>query len=237
VVFEHAGGARAATTTSVLQSTNLKPEAPPQFDLYFPLKKGTALTYSWQNTKYLTVPSVQRFTIDQVVNTSGRFTAKSVSGPIAVAAAYGFNAGPEGVVNLWALTHAALGKTKLPPLGPAAAPPNRRRHFSTPFDLMEFGFNPIVPPDVTTGSTWSAASQGRDFSIYGVTGTSKVLGILPVTVPAGTFRALVVQTTLKQPGFPFGSGVRTSWFAPGKGLVKLVFRHGDGSVSTVQLVR
>ena len=58
-----------------------------------------------------------------------------------------------------------------------------------------------------------------------------------VTVPAGTFQALVVQSKLEQPGFKFGSGVRTSWFAPGKGLVKLVFRHGDRSVSTVELLK
>jgi hypothetical protein len=38
-------------------------------------------------------------------------------------------------------------------------------------------------------------------------------------------------------GFKFGSGTRTSYFAAGKGLVKLVFRHGDGSTSVVELVR
>jgi len=42
-----------------------------------------------------------------------------------------------------------------------------------------------------------------------------------------------VTSSLEQAGFPFGSGTRTCWFAPGVGLVKLVFRHGDGSVSTV----
>ena len=57
-----------------------------------------------------------------------------------------------------------------------------------------------------------------------------------VKVPAGTFKALVVTSTLTQPGFPFGSGTRTMWFAPDKGLVKLVFKHGDGSVSTVELI-
>ena len=56
-------------------------------------------------------------------------------------------------------------------------------------------------------------------------------------VPAGTFQALVVRSTLKQTGFPFGSGTRTSWFAPNRGLVKLCFQHGDGSVSTVELVK
>jgi hypothetical protein len=27
------------------------------------------------------------------------------------------------------------------------------------------------------------------------------------------------------------------WFSPTRGLVKLVFRHGDGSVSTVVLIK
>jgi hypothetical protein len=64
-----------------------------------------------------------------------------------------------------------------------------------------------------------------------------VLGVQKVTVQAGTFQALAVRTTLVQAGFPYGSGTRTSWFAPGKGLVKLVFAHGDGSVSTVELTK
>jgi hypothetical protein len=54
-----------------------------------------------------------------------------------------------------------------------------------------------------------------------------------VHVPAGTFRALVVRSTLTQQRYSFGSGIRTCWFAPGEGLVKLVFAHRDGSVSTV----
>jgi hypothetical protein len=58
-----------------------------------------------------------------------------------------------------------------------------------------------------------------------------------VNVPAGRFRALVVRSTLRQRGFAFGSGTRTCWFAAGKGLVKLVFAHRDGSVSTVVRVK
>jgi hypothetical protein len=46
-----------------------------------------------------------------------------------------------------------------------------------------------------------------------------------------------VRSSLVQPGFPYGSGTRTCWFAPGKGLVKLVFAHGDHSTSTVVLVK
>jgi len=64
-----------------------------------------------------------------------------------------------------------------------------------------------------------------------------VLGIQTVKVPAGTFKALALESKLSQSGFPFGSGTRTSWFVADKGLVKLVFKHGDGSVSTVQLLK
>jgi hypothetical protein len=56
-------------------------------------------------------------------------------------------------------------------------------------------------------------------------------------VPAGTFRALAISSTLTQRGYRWGSGTRTEWFAPGRGLVKLVFKHRDGSVSLVQLIK
>lgn len=45
------------------------------------------------------------------------------------------------------------------------------------------------------------------------------------------------QGTLSQKGFPFGTGRREAWFAAGKGLIKLVFSHRDGSVSTVERLR
>ncbi len=62
-----------------------------------------------------------------------------------------------------------------------------------------------------------------------------MLGLRKVTVPAGTFTALVVQSTLKQAGFPFGSGTRISYFAPNKGLVKLVFRHDGHLLAGLQV--
>jgi hypothetical protein len=113
----------------------------------------------------------------------------------------------------------------------------RRRHFFTPLDLMIYGMNPILEAYPQAGQSWSAANPSRDFSVFGVTGTTTVLGLRKVKVPAGTFTALTISSVLKQPGFPFGSGTRTSYFADGKGLVKLVFRHGDGSTSTVDLIK
>lgn len=236
VEFQHAG-ADAPLTTSMLQSTNLAPSAPPPDGDYFPLVRGMKLKYSWSNTKHLKKPSVTQFVVDQVANGSARVSAKSVSGPIKIAAAYGFTLRTDGVTSLWAATQSAT-KLKFPPLGPKSAPVKQRRHFVTPFDLMIFGFNPILPPYGTPQTSWSAVVPSRDYSVFGVTGTSVVLGVQSVTVPAGTFpNALVVSSTLSQPGYPYGSGTRICWFAPDKGLVKLVFRHGDGSVSTVKLLR
>jgi hypothetical protein len=161
---------------------------------------------------------------------------KNVSGPIHVAGSYVYSTRTDGVTNIAAATKAAT-LAKLPPLGPKALPKDQRRHFFTPFDLMDFGMNPILTAYPSAGDSWSTKPNSRDFSVYGVNGSSKILGIQTVHVPAGTFQALVVQSTLNQPGFSFGSGTRTSWFAPDKGLVKLVFHHGDRSTSTVVLLK
>ena len=58
-----------------------------------------------------------------------------------------------------------------------------------------------------------------------------------MTVRGKRYKAVAIRSRLTQSGHKFGSGTRTAWFAPGKGLVKLVFKHADGSVSTVERVR
>jgi len=233
VVFRHAGGTGAPVTTAVLQSTNQKPKTPPPDVSYFPLKAGIKGSYRWTNARHLKKPEVQSFKVEQAANGSGRLSVSSVSGPIKTKGAYIFTLRADGLSNLAGASSAAT-LLKLPPLGPRALPEKKRRHFFTVFDLMDFGFNPVVPPVAAAGSTWSADPESRDFDVYGAYGTARVLGEQTVHVPAGTFKALAIRTTLKQPGFPWGSGERTSWFAPGKGLVKLVFRHADGSVSEVE---
>jgi len=236
IVFDHAGGNKAPTTTVMLLSTNQTPAPPPTDVDYFPFTKGQTLTYRWTNSKYLTKPEVQQFKVDAVVNGSARFTVKDVSGPIKVAGSYGFSKRLDGVTNLWGNTQSAT-LLKFPPLGPSFAAPSNRRHIVTPFDLMTFGFNPVVPAYPAAGDTWSADQPSRDFTTYGVTGQAKVLGVQTVKVPAGTFHALAVVTNMTESKFPYGSGLRETWFAPGKGLVKLVWKHADGSVSTVELLK
>jgi len=236
MTFEHSGGSDAPITTSELQSTSLKPKMPPSDINYFPLTKGLKLKYRWTNTRWVKKPSVQVGTLDEVVNNSARFTFQHVSGPIKVAGSYGFSTRTDGVTNIWGLTKAATA-IRFPGLGPKSLPTGKRRHFFTPFDLMNFGFNPVLPAYPTTGAVWGSKNPSRDYSTFGVNGSSKIVGVQKVKVPGGTFNALVVRSSLSQPGFKFGSGTRTSWFAPDKGLVKLVFRHGDGSVSTVVLLK
>jgi hypothetical protein len=236
IEFQHAGGTDAPTTTAVLSATNQLPGIAPPDANYFPLVKGKAKRYSWTNPKHLKTPSIQDVTVSQTANNSARVDVKHVKGPIRVAASYGFALRSDGLTNIWAASQAAT-LAKFPPLGPSFLKPDRRRHFFTPLDLMIYGMNPVLEGYPQAGQTWASVNPSRDFSVFGVNGTTTVLGVRTVKVPAGTFQALAVRSVLKQPGFPFGSGTRTSYFVDGKGLVKLVFSHGDGSTSTVELIK
>ena len=236
VVFQHAGGATAPVTIAVLQSTNQTAKPPPSDVNWFPMRKGLKGTYRWTNAKHLAKPEVEKFVIDQVANGSSRLLVNCLSGPIRCAGLYFLTQRTDGLTNISATVKAA-SLAKFPPLGPAALPATKRRHFFTPFDLMSFGINPVLGEYPVAGDAWSVGAGSSEFAVYGVTGKSTVLGVQKVTVPAGTFRALAVRTTMKQRGFPFGSGTRTSWFAPDRGLVKLQFKHGDGSTSLVELTK
>ena len=52
-----------------------------------------------------------------------------------------------------------------------------------------------------------------------------MLGTQTVRVRGKQYKAVAIRSRLTQAGHRFGSGTRTAWFAPGKGLVKLVFKH------------
>jgi hypothetical protein len=231
--FRHTGG---ELTRSELQKTNLKPKPlPPEADP-LPLNTGTHATFRWRNSKHMRQWSRQRFTVSQVVNGSARVDVKRLSGPINVVGSYLFSTRLSGITNLAIRTQAQTRAT-FPPLGPRSGGATGHRHFFTPYDLMTYGFNPVIPAYGAKGQTWHSSPDSKDWQIYGVTGVSKLIGRHRIHTPAGRFRAIGVRSTLRQKGYPFGSGTRTSWFAPGTGLVKLVFRHRDGSVSTVERLK
>jgi hypothetical protein len=233
ITFRHSGG---AVTTAELRSTSLQPQAAPPSTSWFPLDLGSKAVFDWRNSKWMTKRSRQRFTVSQVSNGTARVDVKSVKGPIRVTGAYVFTRRLDGVTALQGVTRSA-SLARFPPLGPRRLPVRQRRHLVTPYDLMAFGLNPVLPAYPAKGQSWRADRHGRDFKVFGVTGSSRVIGTRKIRVPAGRFRAIGVVSHLRQRGFRYGSGARTSWFAPGRGLVKLVFRHADGSVSTVVRVR
>ncbi|MCW2967839.1 MAG: hypothetical protein JWM71_1611 [Solirubrobacteraceae bacterium] len=233
IIFHHTSG---ETTQSDLLSTSLTPVPAPSDVNLLPLIAGKSGTFRWRNSRHMKTWSVQKLTVSQVVNNSARVDVKNVSGPIKVAGSYAFSTRLSGITNISAFTKAAT-KAKFPKLGPRGAAAADRRHFFTPYDLMVYGFNPVLEVQPVTGDTWRSSRDGRDWQVFGVTGVSTVLAPKLIKTPAGKFLAVGVRTRMTQAGYPFGSGTRTSWFAGDKGLVKLVFDHGDGSVSTVERLR
>jgi hypothetical protein len=233
IVFRHAGG---EVTEADLNSTNLAPMPLLPDANYLPFNRGNTAVFRWRNTKHMKRWAKQRLTVSQVVNNTARVDVKHLSGPIRVAGSYTFAGRLSGTTNLSAVTKAAT-LAKFPRLGPRSAAPADRRHFFTPYDLMSYGINPILGPYPSTGDTWRTSRDSRDWKIFGVTGSSAVLAPVTIKVAGRTYRGAVpVRSTLRQDGYRFGSGTRTSWFSPGVGLVKLVFRHADGSASIVERV-
>ena len=233
IEFSHGGG---QVTHADLVATNLAARPLPSDVSYLPLNRGNKLRFRWRNSKHMRRPSTQEFTVAEVVNNTARVDVKDISGPIRVRGAYVFSTRLTGIRNLSGTTR-ATSLAKFLPLGPRSAPSDKRRRFLTPLDLMVFGFNPVLPAYPKTGERWRGANRGSDFGTFGVTGTTEVLGTQRIQTRNGRVSALAVRSTLTQRGFSFGSGTRTSWFQPGRGLVKLVFRHRDGSVSTVDRIK
>ena len=233
IVFRHDGGDQQEAD---LVATSLKPLAPPPDADYLPLALHSSMTFRWRNDKHMPAWSTQRLSVSQVLNDTARVDVKSVSGPIRLQGAYVFSTRLSGVTNVSAATTSSTN-AKFPALGPRSAPASGRRHLLTPLDFMSYGFNPVLQAYPAKGQTWKSSTHSRDYRVFGVSGSSTVGATKAIKVPAGTFHALTVTSKLTQRGFAYGSGTRTSYFAPGKGLVELVFRHRDGSVSTIQRVR
>jgi hypothetical protein len=233
VLLRHGDG---SLTRAELLRTNLAPRSAPSDHGLLPLNRGDIMRLRWRNSRHMRQWSTQRFAVAEVVNNTARVDVKDLDGPIRVRGAYVFSSRLSGVTNVSGFTRAAT-RAHMPELGPRTLPRDRRRRFFTPFDLMVYGFNPVVPAYAQQGQTWAGGPGDRDYKIFGVKGQSVLVGNRRIRTPLGRLRTVVVESRLRQKGFPFGSGRRTMYFAPDRGLVKLVFRHRDGSVSTVERLR
>lgn len=231
VLFQHTSG---ETSYAALQQTNLVPIAPPSDANLMPLALGAESTYRWRNSRHMKRWSEQRLTVAASANNTSRINVLDTGGPIDVNASYLFSNRLGGLTNVTTRVRRAETSARLPALGPANGPEGRAR-FVTPLDLMTYGFNPVFPSYAVDGQTWRSSRESRDFAVFGVTGSSTVLGERTVRVPAGRYRdAIAIRSRLRQSDHAFGSGTRTMYFAPGVGLVKITFRHADGSTSTVE---
>lgn len=223
MVFDHVDG---AITRAQLTATNLAAAHPPPDRNDFPMTAGLTGTYRWTNPRYLKTPEIDRVTVAAAGGRAARFTATTISGPLRATGHDVFSLGLDGLRAT--ATDTAVTRSRLPRLGGG-------QRVATPLDLMTYGVDPVLPayPVIGTVRPGPGAPAPRP---GGVIGTSRILGVRTVRVPAGRFSALEVRSVLTEPGHPFGTGVRTMWFSPTRGLVKLVFDHADGSVSTVVLV-
>src|SRR3954471_6973669 len=188
VILRHASG---ETSQADLLSTNLTPRPLPPDTNLLPLNRGEKGTFRWRNSKYMKDWSTQSFEVTDVVNSTARVDFKHVSGPLRLSASYALSTRLSGVTLLSGSSKSA-SKLKLPALG-------KSRRFVTPFDLMVFGFNPVVPAQpAARGATWRSSRTSRDFGIFGVSGNAAVLGEQTVRVKAGKFKAVAIRTRLKQ---------------------------------------
>lgn len=233
-VFDHIGGQRSQ---AVLHATNLRPRTPPPDRPWFPLRQGTVQRFRYRNSKWLKKASTQSVTVGQVLSNGGtRLDVRDTAGPLKVRGLYVLSSGTTGI-RASTVQSSALDTVRFPKTGPASAPVKERPKLLTPIDFLTYGYNPVLPQAPSAGLTWGSTKTGRDRQVYGVEGTTKVVGRQKVKTPAGRYTALLVESRLTQKGFAFGSGTRRAWFAAGVGLVKLEFRHKDGSVSTVERVK
>lgn len=228
--FRHAGGELSVVD---LQSTSLRPKQAPSDLDHLPLQRGQVMRFRWRNSKHMRTWSRQELGVAAVSGRTVRVDVRELSGPIVVRGSYVVSTGADGVRLLTTEVQGAT-RAKFPALGPRGVPKAKRRTLLTPLDFLAFGFNPLLTADPRKGATWKAAATGRDRRAFGVSGSTKVLGRQDVRVPSGRYKALVLESKLVQRGFAYGSGTRRAWLAPGVGLVKLEFRHADGSVSRVE---
>ena len=203
-------------TSILVLATNQPPNASQQI-LYFNLSEGMQLIYVWNNTLHHPDPIIENVTLTEI------------------------SVAPWGTVDYFfdfdnsggAFGHYAIaldnGSIHL-----------RTRHWSVPGGFiplpMYASFNYYVPPSMifptntSVGYSWTGRTTLHGYS---ANYTSFIEGFENVTTPAGTFYCAKVVTYIEST-HSYINGTRTMWIGE-PGLVKLIYNHGDGSTTYVEL--
>ncbi|MEM3489919.1 MAG: post-COAP-1 domain-containing protein, partial [Nitrososphaerota archaeon] len=192
---------------------------------YFPIAVNNSWIYEWCNTVYRPTPVIENLTV--ISNTPEVI----ISGFIlqcdsAAYSQFHLRSSADGLY--WT------------GFGSGGADP-----FPLPmYVLLYYAYIPtkFLPTPLNLGDSWtgsgSVPGRGQDQITY--TATSTALRFESITVPAGTFNCILVETTITAtnslPGADYLSGTRQMWFADGVGLIKLVYNHRDGSVTEAKLL-
>ena len=167
IVFQHAGGERADHDVGARRARTRRRKPPPPDDALLPARQGREADVpldEHEAHEEAVGAGVRRRTRSRTAPRASR--VKHVSGPIRVA----------GRVRLHAACrrrHELLGDDASPRRSPASRRSGRRAAegrsgatSSTPFDLMLYGFNPIIPAYPTPGATWSV--EGAEPRLLGL---------------------------------------------------------------------
>lgn len=212
-----------------------------QADGWWPHPSDASWTYRWSDSVYNNSPTSEKVTVEKVSGKSFvlSWTTKDQDNSDAAPISFGhvtFQETKAGLVNT------AWAGSPPPPDYPILCPQVSGCNNSlggTMYDLIWGSRSPMLALPLLRGMTW----QGVGGAQKDVASRSSYEGTEFITVPAFPQGILTarVRTEITQTGAlgdPYGSGVRTVWWAFGVGPVKLTFEHaGPGAPLTTSELR
>lgn len=183
-------------------------------DNFLPLQLDQGWQYSWNNSRYAEEPITETVWADQRQGSAYtlRATNRFGDGTFDLSTTSGYRW--DGYVTMGQMV------------------------FPLPLQMLfDFAFVPqqLLPAQWHVGDSWTGSGYWAGTTY---TGTTTVVSDTAAVVAAGTTYTGCLQLHTEVTGFvSFGVGTRDVWLAPGVGVVKLVYHHADGSVTTGELVR
>lgn len=99
------------------------------------------------------------------------------------------------------------------------------------YHFLAAGTDKLIQYPVALGAHWNGISKCDGAEIAGA---HTLENYATISVPAGTFETIHIHSTIQASSNTI-TGVRDMWFANHVGLVKLIYAHGDGSITTIEL--